>query len=192
MIRHFATKGNLEKRYIGRTEESVDQIEQYAREFLFKESFDLICCSPKKRCLETAHYLFPEVEKKIWEDFKECDFGLFENLNFVDLEKDPLYQKWIESNGTLPFPEGEAVSDFKIRTIQAFEEMLEYCFSMKYEHVAMVVHGGTIMSILEAFAVEKKEYFDWHVSNGNGYITEVSSLDRKKVKICGILSLPLS
>ncbi len=191
MIRHFATKGNLEKRYIGRTEESVDRIDQYAKNFFSEEVFSLVCCSPKKRCLETAQYLFPDIEKKVWEDFRECDFGIFENLNYLDLEKDSDYQTWIESGGILPFPEGEAVSDFKIRTMKAFEEMLDYCFSMQYEKIAMVVHGGTIMSILEAFAEEKKEYFDWNVSNGNGYMVEVSDLDRKKVNVCGILSLPL-
>ena len=36
--------------------------------------------------------------------------------------------------------------------------------------MAFVVHGGTIMSILEAFAEEKKNYYDWQVKNGCGYV----------------------
>lgn len=37
----------------------------------------------------------------------------------------------------------------------------------------MVVHGGTIMSILDAFAVPSRNYFDWQVQNLEGYEIEI-------------------
>ena len=38
--------------------------------------------------------------------------------------------------------------------------------------MTFVVHGGTIMAILEHFAVPHKSYYDWHIANGHGYIAE--------------------
>ena len=35
---------------------------------------------------------------------------------------------------------------------------------------ALVVHGGTIMAILSGFARPERAYFDYHVSNGSGYL----------------------
>ena len=66
LIRHGATPGNLEKRYVGRTDESLTQ---ESLETLGKEAKKIrelagkpaaIITSPMKRCLETAETLFPE------------------------------------------------------------------------------------------------------------------------------------
>lgn len=66
MIRHGATAGNLEKRYVGRTDEGLTE---QAVSDLKEEALKLreisgnvaaIITSPMKRCLETAEILFPE------------------------------------------------------------------------------------------------------------------------------------
>ena len=45
--------------------------------------------------------------------------------------------------------------------------------------VAVVVHGGTIMAILERFGTPKKNYFDYQVKNGCGYrLTPVEGTDQ--------------
>lgn len=36
-----------------------------------------------------------------------------------------------------------------------------------------VVHGGTIMAILDAFARPHRDYFDWQVSTACGYHCEL-------------------
>ena len=36
------------------------------------------------------------------------NFGAYEGKNYEDLKNDSYYQKWIDSNGTLPIPEGES------------------------------------------------------------------------------------
>ena len=86
MIRHGATAGNLEKRYVGRTDEGLTEQAVF---FLQEEALKLrelagnvaaIITSPMKRCLETAEILFPE---KLYEHvpriqkagLSECDFG---------------------------------------------------------------------------------------------------------------------
>lgn len=38
---------------------------------------------------------------------------------------------------------------------------------------AMVVHGGTIMAVLEKYGYPRKSYFEWHVGNGDGFLLSV-------------------
>ena len=42
-------------------------------------------------------------------------------------------------------------------------------YEKDWEEIALVVHGGTIMSILGAYGFPKQDYFEWHVNNGEGY-----------------------
>ena len=35
-----------------------------------------------------------------------------------------------------------------------------------------MVHGGTIMAILDAFSSPHKDYYDWQVGNGEGFVAD--------------------
>ena len=70
---------------------------------------------------------------------------------------------------TLAFPGGESPQQFKDRCIAGFDKMVDTCIRRHYRNVAMVVHGGTSMSILEQYGVPQKSYYDWRVENGCGY-----------------------
>ena len=37
------------------------------------------------------------------------------------------------------------------------------------ESAAFVVHGGTIMAVLEQLAEDQKDFYHWQVENGGGY-----------------------
>ena len=60
LIRHGATPGNLEGRYIGRTDESLSETGR--DEILQHEypSVDIVFSSPMRRCRETASLIYPE------------------------------------------------------------------------------------------------------------------------------------
>lgn len=177
-IRHAKTAGNLKKRYIGRTDEPLcsEGIEELSgRRY---PDCDILVSSSMKRCLETAKIIYPGKKAAVFKGFNECDFGDFEGKNYAELSEDPDYTSWIESGGNAPFPNGENPADFKKRCIAEFEKMIGiYSFS---ETISLVVHGGTIMSVLEKYAVPKAGYFDFQVENGGGYITE---FDGKKLTI---------
>lgn len=167
-IRHGKTVGNLEKRYIGRTDEPLCAegiAELKARSY---PECDIVFASPMKRCIETAKMIFPDREIIICNDLRECDFGDFEGKNYLELSDDPRYQKWVDSGGTLPFPNGEDTEKFKARCVRGFLEMLGKCG----EPAAFVVHGGTVMAIFERLALPKRGYYDYQVQNGGGYIAE--------------------
>lgn len=99
----------------------------------------------------------------------ECDFGAFENKNYKELSGDVRYQAWIDSGGTLPFPQGESQEAFRKRCEKGFEQCVEDAWEKGRRQTAMVVHGGTVMSILCRFAVPAGEYFQWQIKNGEYY-----------------------
>lgn len=191
LIRHGLTKGNLSNCYIGKTEEPL--CEEGINELLSKKirgSYPPavnIYCSPMLRCRMTANLIYPNREFKLVSDFRECDFGLFEGRNYKQLSLEPLYQQWIDSNGTMPFPTGETREEFEFRCKEAYKKVIkELIQETKVSHLtidreankeiskevdaALIVHGGTIMAILSSFAMEKKDYYAWGCENGKGYL----------------------
>ena len=183
LIRHGKTAGNLLGRYIGsRTDEPLcDE----GREGLAGKQLpevERLNVSPMKRCVETAEILWPGFDRKKMQkvtDLRECDFGDFENKNYKELSGNGDYQAWIDSNGTLPFPNGESMDAFKSRCLEAFARIVEEVSGAEQEWIAsgktgifragIVVHGGTIMAILEQYGYPKAAYFDYQVKNGCGY-----------------------
>ena len=112
LIRHGETEGNREKRYIGRTDEPLcEEGVELLKRNEYPEA-ERIYISPMLRCRQSAEIIYPDREYEIVDTLRECDFGLFENKNYQELDGNPLYQKWIDSMGTLPFPEGESREDF--------------------------------------------------------------------------------
>lgn len=168
LIRHGKTQGNIEKRYIGRTDEPLADfgIEEFKSHSY--PDCDIVYTSPMLRCTQTAGIIYPEKEKVIINAFRECDFGAFEGHNYSELNGNPLYQQWIESYGTMDFPEGERIKDFKARTVDAFNTLISCA---EYQNIAIVAHGGTIMTLLEHFE-EKHDYYEWQTGNGCGFICE--------------------
>ncbi|HBB19743.1 MAG TPA: histidine phosphatase family protein [Ruminococcus sp.] len=169
-IRHGLTAGNLQKRYIGRTDQPLCQVGIDRLKSKVYPPCQILVCSPMERCLQTAKIIFPQQEIITDNDLRECDFGRFEGKNYTELSGDPDYQRWIDSGGNLPFPGGESPQSFKERCVRAFGLIAE-----KYRtsgSVCFVVHGGTIMSILEKYAVPAGSYYDWHCENGCGYLCQ--------------------
>lgn len=178
LIRHGRTNGNVQKRYIGKTDESLctEGISELTERGYPKT--EIVISSPLKRCTETAEIIYPDKKTLVYENLRECDFGDFEGKNYSELNENEAYQRWIDSGGTLPFPNGESHEAFKQRCADAFEEaVFNNCAS---ESIAFVVHGGTIMAILEKFAVPKGGFYDFQVGNGCGFIAE---LDGEVLKI---------
>lgn len=190
LLRHGLTKGNLTKCYIGVTEEPL--CEEGINNLILKkdqgtyQKADKIYCSPMLRCQMTAKLLYPNQEVTLISDFRECDFGAFEGKNYQQLSSDSRYQQWIDSNGMAPFPGGEAREDFELRCQNAFHKVVkdivqerQRLFPLEEKtgseqkssswDAVCIVHGGTIMAILAAFAIEKKDYYAWNCGNGEGY-----------------------
>ena len=177
LIRHGKTYGNTLGRYIGTTDEELcpEGREELAalRESGQYRSIcpDLVYVSPLRRCRQTAEILFPGVPQEICRNLRECDFGEFENKNYKELSGNPAYQAWVDSGGTLPFPGGESREAFQERCRVEFARVLRALKRQAGSNAVFVVHGGTIMSILSAYAPQgaADPFYRWQVKNGEGW-----------------------
>ena len=191
-IRHGMTRANEEHRYLGKTDEPLSEkgirfLQEKKKSFFNAPEF--LYASPMKRCVQTAEILFRRKPVLIPE-WKEMDFGQFEGKNYEELKDNPDYQKWIDSNGTLPFPGGEPREQFIRRSMEGFDWMMSDILIKSEKNtriqngtetqdlknnceteipVVAVVHGGTIMAVLSSLT--GGEYFDFQVKNGEGYET---------------------
>ncbi|MCM1385789.1 MAG: histidine phosphatase family protein [Bacillus sp. (in: Bacteria)] len=184
-IRHGETQANKENRYLGTTDESLSkegirQLLSYRKQGIYPD-VQYLFTSPMKRCLESARILYPEITPVIIPEWREIDFGRFEYKNYEELKDDRQYQAWIDSGGTLAFPDGESRENFTWRCEKGFRRM---CGMLRQSvddgvkaplRTALVVHGGTMMSLLSVYGIyhsrkEKKSYFDYQTLNGRGYL----------------------
>lgn len=182
-IRHGKTTGNLSKRYIGTTNEplcpeGITALKELHAQDIYPK-VDLLYASPMLRCIETAKLLYPSKAYKLCEVLRECDFGEFENKNYKELQGNANYQKWIDSNGTIPFPNGEDPNAFTQRCVKGFLSSINQAiddyhtsFSQPSGWTTFVVHGGTIMSVLSELSSPKGDYFSFQIDNGQGYLCE--------------------
>lgn len=172
LIRHGMTEGNLKGRYIGRTDEHLCQEGKKALSELSYPVPDGLFISPMIRCRETAEILFPGKKFRIMDQLSETDFGDFENKNYRELAGNPDYQAWIDSGGNLPFPGGESREAFRERTLEGFQKVIAICSGENLQSAALIVHGGTIMTLMEAWGRPERDFYSWHVKNGHCYMTE--------------------
>jgi len=165
-VRHGATEGNLQKRYLGRTDESLAPEGRRQMQILSGQgiSADLVFSSPMRRARESAGILFPTQTPVIVDGFREIDFGIFEGKTAEELWKTEAYQAWLATDGKGGFPEGETPMAFKRRCVSAFLTLTQSIPEGKT--AAFVVHGGVIMAILEALCSMGLGFYDYHMENG--------------------------
>ena len=168
-IRHGMTEGNKSKKYIGITDEVLCDEGIHELKKIKYPDCSILVSSPMKRCKQTAEIIYPGKNYRICEEFRECSFGIFEGKNYTELSDTPEYQKWIESNGKDRFPGGDDPFEFRRICTEGFIKLIDSC--QDDEVISLVVHGGVIMSVMETLAFPGKDFYEWHVSNGHGYVT---------------------
>lgn len=165
-IRHGATQGNLEKRYVGRTDEPLCDLGTRQALSLREHKFpsEHIFVSPMQRARQTAEIIFPESRYTVAEDFRETDFGIFEGKTASELSEDRDYRAWVSSMCTMPIPKGEDIMQFKRRCTETFRKIIEAM--PDGEAASFVLHGGVIMAIMEEFCEGGADFYDYHIENG--------------------------
>lgn len=128
-----------------------------------------------------------DFQRKLYEveELRECDFGIFENKNYKELSIARNIRHGLTVGGTMTFPGGEDPEEFRKRCVRGFEKVIKECRHDQIKSVAVVAHGGTIMSIMDRYARDENgqpdgSYYDYQVKNGEGYeliIADVSSGD---------------
>lgn len=144
LIRHAATRGNQQKRYIGWTDESI---------LPFEATPDLqmrtVMGSDLKRCRETAAILFPNAIYRANRDFRECHFGQWEMTTYDELKDSQLYRNWIANPEQIRPPGGESLADMAERVERGVGKLPEG------QAITLVLHGGPIRYLIAEALGEK-------------------------------------
>lgn len=173
LIRHLKTPGNEKRQYIGSTDEDLSEQEVLNFKKKSKQAsypqVQQVIVSPMKRCVQTAELIYLNMQIQLEPLLKECDFGIFEGKTYEELKDRAEYQAWLDSGGTIAFPEGEEQKEFRSRCVRGMLCQVDRLCKEHVESVAFVVHGGTIMAVLEQLAEDQKDFYHWQVENGRGY-----------------------
>lgn len=186
LIRHGKTAGNMERRYVGSTDEplceaGIAEVNARRDHMMAVKQPGTVYVSPMLRCRQTAEILFPGAVQINVPDFREMDFGQFEYKNYEELAGDARYQAFIDSGGHLDFPGAEPQQQFRLRVRNAFIRCLKkneafmanLILDEPRKPLVFVLHGGTIMAILDAYARPHRDYFDWQTDPACGYHCEI-------------------
>ena len=168
LIRHGATRANLEHLYCGSTDLPLSaEGAEALRALRYDTPKARYLTSGMRRANETMEILFPGQPYEADSRFREVDFGIFEMKSYADLKDTPAYQTWLtgDNEKNIP-PQGESGEAFRARVLSALDTLRE--------DTVLVTHGGVIAVILEAmFPNEGKNRYQWQPRPGRGYaVTE--------------------
>ena len=178
LIRHGTCEGNLEGKYIGRTEspladKGMMEIIELKRDCGYPE-VEAHYASPSTRCVDTLKIIYPQADPEVILEMAECDFGDFENRDIEELKRDPVFNEWINNGQKTPPPNGESSFVFMQRVCKGFEMMVNNMLFSGTRSAALVTHGGVIMTILAAYGMPKAKMTDWMCAPGSGYSIRIT------------------
>ena len=129
LIRNALTDENLEGRYIGHTDVAISedgkaQLAAMKEELVYPPA-EAVFTSPLKRCKETAAILYPDNKAIVIDGFIEYNFGEFENKTAAELEKSPVFSRWLAGEKGVAPPFGESNEEFAARVCETFEKVAE-------------------------------------------------------------------
>lgn len=178
LIRHGLTAYNAAGRYMGRgideplSPEGIEQIIKRRDALRMITEGATAFSGSMKRAYGTAELIFGD-DITVIDELTEIDFGDFEGKSAAELSGDIRYKKWIESDGTLKFPNGESIEKFRERSLKGLHNMIEH--SEDSRKLAVVCHGGNIMAIMSGLC--KGAYYDYLIPNLDGYILNMKAGD---------------
>ena len=177
LLRHGLTEANRFHRYCGSTDLPLDEeaLETFRRCKPVYPACDgfRILPSGMVRTEQTLREIYGELPHEIEPDFREIDFGVFENRSYEELKDDPAYQVWLTGdNEKNVCPHGESGEQMTRRVLAAWERL--------EGDVLLVAHGGVIAAIMAAlFPEEKKSRYHWQPRPFGGYLLELGEDTRR-------------
>ncbi len=178
LIRNMPCEGNLEGRYIGRTESplamgAVAELAKLKGQFQYP-SARAFYASPSSRCVDTLKILYPEAEPEVVLELAECDFGEWEGRTGQELSGDPRFVAWMEGGGQAAPPGGEASPVFVQRVCAGFEMLVQNLLAAGQTSAALVTHAGVMTALLAAYGLPRAPFYDWMCDPGWGYSVRIT------------------
>ena len=196
LIRHGLAEGSAEGQYIGHTDvplttQGMKQLRQMKQDFEYPAA-QAVLSSPLDRCLQTAKILYPDLQPLIFDNLIEYDFGEFEGMTADELKGEPEFAEWLMGGADAEAPFGESNAAFQKRVTRAFYDIVNGIIKAGTDSVAIITHGGVIMTIMQAFAIPEAPMHRWLTPNGCGYtLNVIPSIWGNTVKAEAFAEVPL-
>lgn len=178
LIRNMPCEGNLEGRYIGRTESplapsSLGDLVELKKKFRYPQA-QAFYASPSTRCVDTLRILYPEADPEVVLEMAECDFGDWENKTAQELKQDPKFLEWMEGGGQAAPPNGESGVVFLQRVCKGFETLVQNMMVQGQTSAVLVTHAGVITGLLSAYGLPRAQPYEWMCEPGCGYSVRIT------------------
>ena len=178
LIRNMPCEGNLEGRYIGRTEsplalESIAKLAQRKRELEYPQA-QAFFASPSTRCVDTLKILYPQADPEVVLELAECDFGEFEGKTAKELEGDPRFAQWMAGGAQAAPPGGESGPVFLQRVCQGFELLVKNLMTLDQTSAVLVTSAGVLTSLRAAYGRPQAPAHQWMCQPGEGYSVRIT------------------
>ncbi|MCA9725262.1 MAG: histidine phosphatase family protein, partial [Kurthia sp.] len=111
LVRHAKTQGNVERKYVGWTDEGI--VEKQLP--IIDSTVQIVYGSDLKRCEQTVKQYYPQATFQGIPAFRETNFGDFEMKTYEDLKEDEVYRAWIDDPLQVTPPNGESFQQFQQR-----------------------------------------------------------------------------
>ncbi len=178
LIRNMPCEGNLQGRYIGRTEsplamETIPRLLELKQKYGYP-SAEAFFASPSTRCVDTLKLLYPQADPEVILEMAECDFGDWENKTAGELRDQPGFLEWLQAGGQTAPPNGESSPVFVRRVCMGFEMLVQNLMVRGETQAVLVTHAGVITSLLAAYGLPKAGPLDWMCDPGCGYSVRIT------------------
>lgn len=172
-IRHGLTEANKKALFVGHTDyelclEGIQELLKLKEEYEYPK-VEAVYSSPLSRCIQTAGIIYPENQLIVEKALIEMDFGDFEGKGYYDLYQDPDFTQWLKDSINGGPRGGETGEEFATRVIEACDRIFRDMMENDITDVAVVTHGGVIMTLMTALGLPKRQFKEWTTANGRGY-----------------------
>lgn len=187
LIRNMPCEGNLEGRYIGRTESplassSIAQLLDMKNEYVYPQA-KAFYASPSTRCVDTLKLIYPHADPEVILEMAECDFGDWENKTAEELQDSEEFKIWTQNSSKAAPPNGESGEVFAARVIKGFNMLVENLVHYGHDEALLVTYGGVIMTLLSAFGLPRANFYDWMCEPGAGYSIRIMPSHWQRAKV---------
>ncbi len=178
LLRNMPCEGNLEGRYIGRTESplaesSIKELLKLKRSLSYPKA-EAFYASPSIRCVDTLKLLYPAADPEVILQLAECDFGDWENKTAEELQKEPGFSEWLANGGQTAPPGGESSAVFVQRVCAGFEMLVQNLIFQGTTSAVLVTHAGILTTLLSAYGLPQAKPLEWMCPPGRGYAVRIT------------------
>ncbi len=179
-VRHGMTQENKDGKFLGSRTDAHLCTEGMRELIDLRETYEyppvgIVYTSPMSRCIETCGIVYPEREIMTVPELREMDFGDFEGKKMEEMGDSEEFKAWLANAMEFAPPNGESGHEFLQRVIQGFKFIYDDMVANEIYDVAVVTHGGVIMSLLSAIGLPRKQLHEWIVDHGRGYTCFVNA-----------------